>query len=51
MEPVKMTARITTLNEEVDAIHHANSLCWKQGQSVNPRPLPQKPNINSGRIG
>jgi hypothetical protein len=30
---VKMTARITTLDEEMDVIHRANSLYWKQGQS------------------
>jgi hypothetical protein len=33
MKPVKMTARMTTLNEETHAIHRANSLYWKQGQS------------------
>jgi hypothetical protein len=27
----KLTARITVLNEEMDEIHTANSLYWKQG--------------------
>jgi len=34
VEPnAKTRARIATLSKEMDAIHHANSLHWKQGQS------------------
>jgi hypothetical protein len=34
MEPNTSTkARIAALNEEMDAIHYANSLYWKQGKS------------------
>ena len=34
MEPDSRTAaRIAALNEEMDAIHYANSLYWKQGKS------------------
>jgi hypothetical protein len=34
MEPDgKKGSRIAILNEEMDAIHNANSLYWKQGQS------------------
>jgi hypothetical protein len=29
----KTRARIASLSKETDAIHHANSLYWKQGQS------------------
>ncbi len=34
MEPdAKARARIVVLNEEMEAIHYANSLYWKQGNS------------------
>jgi hypothetical protein len=33
MEPDKKSARIANLNEEMDAIHSANGLYWKQGNS------------------
>jgi hypothetical protein len=29
----KTRARIASLSKEMDAIHHVNSLYWKQGQS------------------
>jgi hypothetical protein len=34
MEPdAEKAKRIAALREEMDAIHHANSLYWKKGQS------------------
>jgi hypothetical protein len=37
---VRTKAKIAFLNEEMDAIHHANNLYWKQGKAQTPRPKP-----------
>jgi hypothetical protein len=41
----KIMARIAVLQEEMDAIHYANSLYWKQGQG---RLLQKEPSTSSG---